>query len=282
MNKHKENTLNRGIRTPHVIAAIAVIGYLANTVYWESVWDHAEDGLSGLSITLFGSLAAVAAGIVLAIILRGWQRFTGPVLAVLVPLLLWQVFHHGDQVSYHELTEKRASRIELALERYYSAHGRYPTKLSALNPYYILSIPEPIILRQVGWCYQGGEDHYWLGNFYREGFGSPVSFRMYAQAGDLPDSWTCEEKLESVQTRYPPAPDLEPDFNVSPPETLVPGQHGVGRQQVTPFFSMAYIHLGRWSEEGRCFSFTSYSGWRPDLFSHSASNRCAGRVSDAA
>jgi hypothetical protein len=266
MNKKEKNDFNSSIRTPHVIAAIAVIGYLANTVYWESVWDHAEDGLSGLSITLFGSLAAVAAGIMLAIILRGWQRLTGPVLAVLVPLLLWQSFVQGSQVSYHKLTEKRASRIEQALERYYSAYGRYPTKLSALTPYYILSVPDPIILRHIGWCYQGKGDQYRLGTFYRQGFGSPVSFRLYAQAGDLPDNWTCEENLYYMQTRYPPAPDLEPELYVPPPETLVPGQNGVGRQQVTPFLSMAYIHHSRWPNDGRCFSFTSSSGWRPDLF----------------
>jgi type II secretory pathway pseudopilin PulG len=165
-----------------------------------------RDGLSGLSITLFGSLAVITAGIVLAIVLRGWQRFTGPVLAVLVPLLLWQSFNQGDQVSYHELTENRASRIEQALERYYSAHGRYPTKLSALTPYYILSIPEPVILRHVGWCYRGGEEYYQLGTYHREFFGMPTSFRVYAQAGSAPDDWACEEKLDYVEARYQPAP----------------------------------------------------------------------------
>jgi hypothetical protein len=143
------------------------------------------------------------AGIALVFGLKGWLRLGGVVFGSLAILLILLAANMGGQVPYKQATENRAERIAVALERYYGDHGTYPVSLRFLTPRYLLVIPEPLILRDVGWCYRGEENHYRLGTFYREFVGLPVSFRIYAQAGDPPDFWMCEEKMEYVQTRHP-------------------------------------------------------------------------------
>jgi hypothetical protein len=191
------------IRWTHPVLAVLLLIYLAYTIYWASIWDQTNDGFGGLFLALSVQLIAVAAGIALVAMLKGRLRFGGVAFGVLAPLLFIQALNRGMEVSYHELTENRAALIEQALERYHLARGSYPMELSELTPRYLLQVPEPVILRDVGWCYRGGENYYQLGTFYREFFGLSVSFRIYNHAGDPPDSWMCEEKMEYVHTRHP-------------------------------------------------------------------------------
>jgi hypothetical protein len=191
-----------GLRLVYLALAALLLGYFAYSVYWASIWDHTSDGLGGVFYLLYGSIAAVAAGFVLVYLLLDRRRIAGVAFAVLVPVLLSQAFQRGWQVSYQQLTEDRAAQIGTALEQYYTDQGRYPGTLEQLSPRYLLRVPGPVILRTVGWCYRAGEDHYRLGTFYREYFSLPISFRLYAQAGDPPDDWACEEMRDEVIERY--------------------------------------------------------------------------------
>jgi hypothetical protein len=191
-----------GLRLVYLALAVLLLGYFAYSVFWASVWDHTSDGLGGVFYLLHGSIAAVAAGFVLVYLLPDRRRIAGVAFAVLVPVLLNQAFQHGWQVSYRQLTEDRAAQIEAALEHYRADHGHYPQELEALSPDYLWRVPGPVILRTVGWCYRAGEDHYRLGTFYREYFSLPIFFRLYAQAGDPPDEWACQEMHDEVMERY--------------------------------------------------------------------------------
>jgi hypothetical protein len=254
------------LKAGHLLLAAILLGYLAYTIFWTSVWDQTSDGLGGLFITYSGTFTAVAASIVLAFALNGWRRLFGAAFGVLGTLLLLFSFNQGWQVSYQGITENRAGRIEHALDRYFAAQGSYPVDLSALTPRYLLSIPEPVILRNVGWCYRSGGDYYQLGTYHREFFGMPTSFRLYAQSGPAPD-WACEEKLDFVEARYPAAPMFtggDPSqFGPPTPEPLPQSQPGIGRQPLEPFFSRENIQLGRWSEDGRYLSFGVSGGEAP-------------------
>jgi hypothetical protein len=183
--------------------AVIVLVFITYSAYMESVWAQTRDGPSSLLLFLPAGISAAVAGIVLVIVFKGWLRLGGVAFGALVTLLILLAANMGGQVPYKQATENRAERIVFALERYYGDHGSYPESLRELAPRYLLVIPEPLILRDVGWCYRGGENHYQLGTFYREFFGLPVSFRIYAQAGDPADFWMCEEKMEYVQTRHP-------------------------------------------------------------------------------
>jgi hypothetical protein len=258
-------------RAVHLALALLLIGYLAFTIFWISVWDHTSDGMGGIFFTNPASMTAVAAGLFFGFVIKGWRVFSGAGFAVLVPILLLFAFNRGWQVSYHELTENRAGRIESALERYYTAHGKYPTELSTLTPRYLLSVPKPLILENVGWCYRAGEDHYRLGTYYREFFGFPVSFRLYAQAGSPPDEWACEELLYYVEARYPAAPMFttggSSQFVAPTPEPLPSSRPSIGRQMLRPFFAAEQVMMGRWSADGRYLSFSVSEG-DPPLNTH--------------
>ena len=197
-----DQRLSTGVRTAFLALAVLLLGYFAYTVYWASIWDQTSDGLGGVFFLLYGSIASAAAGYVLVCILPGRHSLAGAAFAVLVPTLLYLAFHRGWEVSYHQLTEDRAAKIEVALERYYADQGRYPQELEALSPRYLLRVPDPVVLRTVGWCYRAGEDHFRLGTFHRKYFSLPISFRLYAQAGDPPDEWACEEMRDYVMDRF--------------------------------------------------------------------------------
>jgi hypothetical protein len=191
-----------GERIAYIALATLLLGYFAYSIYWYSIWDHTSDGLGGITLTLPGSIMAVAAGLILTYILPGWRRLSGVAFAILVPVLLNQAFYRGWDVSYHKLTEDRAARIELALERYHADQRSYPQELESLSPNYLRRIPEPVILRTVGWCYQGSQDQYRLGTFHRDYFSTPISFRLYAQAGEPPDEWSCEEMHAYIRDNF--------------------------------------------------------------------------------
>jgi hypothetical protein len=64
-----------------------------------------------------------------------------------------------------------------------------------------------VVLRNEDWCYQGGEDYYRLGDFWRQGFGSLIEIKTYASAGNPPEvGWTCQENFVKMKFRYDPAP----------------------------------------------------------------------------
>ncbi|MBL7063772.1 MAG: hypothetical protein ISS49_06115 [Anaerolineae bacterium] len=192
--------------------AALLLGYLAYTILRASIWDQTSDGLGGLVLSMLAGPVAIAAGMLMGVTATGWRRSAGLAFAVLVPVLMFGAFNYGWDVSYHAITEARAARIQRAVERFHARDGRYPDELKELVPRDLLWIPGPVILRGQSWCYQGGQDCYRLGAFYREYFGFPLSLRIYASAGSAPESgWACEEKLVELKARYDPPPMYERD-----------------------------------------------------------------------
>ncbi|GAG89527.1 unnamed protein product, partial [marine sediment metagenome] len=137
--------------------AVILLGYLAYTILWGSIWDQTSDGIFGVAVSIQAGGIAVGAGMVMAVVLNGKRRAAGLLFALLVPIVMFQSFEIGWQVSYHELTENRAARIERALARYQKREGAYPDTLRALTPIDLLYIQQPVILASEEWCYQGGE-----------------------------------------------------------------------------------------------------------------------------
>jgi hypothetical protein len=195
--------ISRRRRVFHLLLAAAILGGLCYLIYWGSVWDHTSDGLTGLFLTMFSSVAAIGSGLVMVVRLNGMRRAAGFVYMLLFLGLTNIAFTTGWQVSYHRLTDSRAARIEAALMRYYERQGHYPAELAELVPRDLLVIQNPVIFRGESWCYQGEADHYRLGAIYREYFGLPISLRQYAAFGaPFQSDWPCADRLAEIQERY--------------------------------------------------------------------------------
>jgi hypothetical protein len=238
------------------LAAI-LLGYMAYTIVWASIWDQTSDGLGGVMFSMWASLAAIAAGMLMGVTATRWYRSAGFVFALLVPVLMFGAFRYGWSVSYHAITEDRASRIQTAVENFYAQNEHYPKELGELIPNHLLWIPKPVILRGEDWQYQGGANYYQLGAFFREFFGTPLSFHIYASVGDLPDDGgISEEKLAEMKAQYDWLPFYESE-TVRPtaeplPTSIVPIQ----RTAVQPLLSGRFITPGSWSPDGRFLLFS--------------------------
>ena len=190
--------------------AVLLLGVLAYTILWASIWDQTIDLGILASVFLLAGTTAVAAGTLMGLTLTRWRRSAGLAFAVLVPLLMYGAVETGRDVSHHALTEARAVHIQHALERFHDRSEHYPEELRELVPRDLLWIPGPVIVRGYGWCYQGTEDGYRLGTFYREYWNLPFSLRIYASAGSAPTSeWACEKELAALKSRRDPSPMYE-------------------------------------------------------------------------
>jgi ABC-type antimicrobial peptide transport system permease subunit len=178
-----------------------VYGYI---LYWSAIWDNTNDGLGAVFLFLFAIPIAVASGSLLAARLPKTQRWTGYTYFIVFILLLNFAMQAHWQVSYQQITVDRAERVSNALEQYYARVGQYPARLQDLSPRDLLFIPQPIIIRGEGWCYQADMHSYRLGTFYREYFSLPVSVRIYESAGQTFDTpWECDLRLPEVRDRHP-------------------------------------------------------------------------------
>ncbi len=237
--------------------AVVLLGYLAYTIVWASIWDQTSDGLGGIMFAMWASLTAIVAGMLMSLTATKWYGSAGFIFALLVPVLMFGAFRYGWGVSYHAITEERASRIQHAVESFYNQNEHYPKELSELIPDHLLWIPKPVILREEGWCYQGDRDYYRLGSFFREYFSTPLSLHIYASAGNSPDAdWACDERLAEMKARYDPSnfytsgaarPTVEPL-----PTSIVPIQ----RTPVQPLLNARFITPGSWSHDGRFLLFS--------------------------
>jgi hypothetical protein len=182
-----------------ILLAILLVAGSAYIVYWDGVWSsmHArafEDHLPFAQLLL-----AMMAGSLLALALPGWRKLTGlafvfVICAVTIQALLW-----GWNVSAIELTENRAQRVNMAIERFYQSNGRYPGSLEELTPRYMLYVPPPVIVRLGGWCYQGGQDYYRLGYVSGQFTYQQAVFEahIFDQAGNIPASgWNCDQMVD--------------------------------------------------------------------------------------
>jgi len=179
-----------------------------------SAWDVATDGLGGIFMLQFASIFGVATAIHLSwnLALKRNAFIFGFAVLILVIIMGANSFgtfgFDGEWGNVPRArTARRAEMIDRAILRYYDQHGQYPQALADLTPGYLLYMPVPFILPGEDWCYQGAADYYRLGAFYRDFFGSPLSLKIYAQAGTPPETgWECGERLAEMKTRYDPPP----------------------------------------------------------------------------
>ena len=186
-----------------LVLVVLLIGGIAYQVFWDGVWSsgHARAFEDHLPFAHF--ILSLAAGVVLAISLRGWRRLAGPVFVILLTGVTTLALLLGWNISAFELTQRRAARIDSAVIRFYQDNGRYPSDLAELTPRYQLYLPPPVVVSQGGWCYQGGGDYYRLG--YVSGqftyFTQDFDIEVYAQNGEPPGSgWNCEEILVGIES----------------------------------------------------------------------------------
>jgi cytochrome bd-type quinol oxidase subunit 2 len=176
-------------------------------LYWFTVWDNTYDSL-GYLLLLAPVPAALFSGVTLSITLPGRTKLAGFLYPLLISALMIAVSARAQHVDFRQLTEERAGRASQAIEAYHAREGRYPQDLRQLTPWYILSLPGPVIIYGQDWCYDGGDDYYRLGYVYREHWSDPrLTGRIYKTKGEVPDlPRMCEEEMIALQKRYPDYP----------------------------------------------------------------------------
>lgn len=178
----------RAARTALVCFALGavLIALLLNNLYWFTVWDNTDDPLGYLWLT-FPALAALIAGVVLAVALPGLAKLVGLVYPLVVMVLMVAVSARAQSVDFRLLTEEHAGQVNRALDSYYAREGRYPRDLAQLTPWYLLALPGSVIIFGQDWCYDGGDDYYRLGYVYREHWSDPrLTGRAYQTKGAVP------------------------------------------------------------------------------------------------
>jgi hypothetical protein len=236
-----------------MILALVLLGYLAYSIFWASIWDHTNDGLFGLALSQPSALVAVGAGMAMVVTLTGWRRSVGLLFAILVPLLLLQSFEQGWQASYHDLTEARAERIAQALADYHQREGVYPPTLAVLTPRDLLRVPQPVELQGETWCYQGGDDFYRLGAFSREFFSMPVELQVYEIAGEPDSAWACAGQLPAMKARYYSPMEDPAAMQPSPPTPLPPSEVAMKGEALSPLLGENGMVWGSWSLDSAYF-----------------------------
>ena len=168
-----------------------------------AMWDGITDGLTSVVLLIPLVITVIATAILLLWLSATKYKRASAIFVALTIVALASALHTGLVVSAQGLTASRAETIDRALQQYFARNGRYPDSLAALAPWYLLNIPEPIMFRELTWCYTGGEDYYRLGYVYRDGAGAPASVRIHAESGTPPErNWMCEEDAVQMNARY--------------------------------------------------------------------------------
>jgi hypothetical protein len=184
-----------------IVLAVLLIGGSAYMVYWDAMWSSALSRVFEDHLPFAQFLLSVMAGTALALALSGWRRLAGLVFVLVVCTVAIQALLWGWNASALALTERRAERVNAAIERYYQANGRFPESLVELTPRYLLYLPPPVVVRLGGWCYQGGQDFYRLGYVSGQFSYEQAAFeaRVFDQAGNIPaGGWNCDKMVERL------------------------------------------------------------------------------------
>ena len=240
-----------------LLLGASLLTYLAFTTYWMAIWDQTSDGLGQIVILFTACPLAIGAGILMALASSGWRRKAGLVFCVFVPVLLIGA-SQSEWGIYQSITKQRAATIQAAVENFHAHNGHYPAALQDLVPRELLWVPDLIMLRGESWCYQGGDDYYQLGSIYRDFFSSPMSYRVYASAGDPPaEPSSCEKRLAELKEKYDPQPVINPIANSSaasqPP--LPTSQVSIPRTPISPLINTSTVQIGSWSQDGQYWFF---------------------------
>lgn len=218
MNLYKEWTIAgavEGGRSPEqrkhigIIAAVCVgvcailIAKTMHTFYWFMVWDSTNDPLGILWLPL-PLLVVFFCSAFLFIKLPGRTKLAGFLYLMFIPVLV-AVSIRAQSVDFRALTKERAQQVSRALDTYQAREGSYPQDLRQLTPFYLLSLPGPLIMYGQGWCYQGGEDYYRLGYLDRDHWSSPILFgRVYSAQGHSPLKVdVCQPAIDAFRAQHP-------------------------------------------------------------------------------
>lgn len=206
--KRKPGGWSSALRT-HTVAAQGLLGLMLlakalHNFYWLIIWDSTYDPLDTLWLAPV-ILAALLGALAMLVVLPDKTRFAGLLYAALIPALLTAAAASAKRVDTRELTQARAEQIIQAVERYHARRGAYPESLRQLWPRDLLSVPEPVLMNGVGWCYDAGEGYYRLGAIDREHWSSPILFgRLYGAAGEAPQSVPlCAQELVTLLRSLP-------------------------------------------------------------------------------
>jgi hypothetical protein len=191
----------------HLGLAMVILLSLLYTIFWVSIWDHTDNSLGGIWMAITGGFISLAAGGLIMERRKGSSRLVGFMYLLPVTALLFIAFGVGIRFPYHPISDRRAALIQEAIQQFYLQNGRYPAELDQLVPHQLLWVPRQVVLRNEAWCYQGGDDYYRLGDFWRQSFGSLIEIKTYALEGNPPDAgWSCLEDLVKMEFRYNPPP----------------------------------------------------------------------------
>jgi hypothetical protein len=179
-----------------LVLTVILLAGVAYQSFWEGIWSSAHARAFEDHLPFFQFLLSLVAGLLLALILSGYRKWTGPIYTVLVTAFAVLAFARGWNVSAFDMTERRAAVVDQAISSYYQDHGVFPDRLEELTPHYLLFLPPPVVVRLGGWCYQSSGNSYLLG--YISGdfayFDSKFKVETYSQDGDVPDrTWACDD-----------------------------------------------------------------------------------------
>jgi hypothetical protein len=176
-------------------------------LYNLTLWDNTDDPLGYIWLIL-PILATLLSGVMLSVALPGRLKLAGPVYIILVSVLLIAVSASAQRVDFRQETAGRAERTVHAIESYYARKGSYPKTLSQLTPWYILSLPKPMVIYGQDWCYESGGDFYRLGYLDREHWSDPrLIGRIHKSVGETIDSQLiCMEEFTTLRNLRPDYP----------------------------------------------------------------------------
>jgi hypothetical protein len=190
-----------------VATLFLMIGYQAMLL---SMWDVATDGLGWIFLWLTASTIGIGSAMLMTWSMQRKQLWVAILFALIVPSMLLEARNIGTYDQNHTwgttpiiTTERRADKIDKAIQRYYERNNEYPQSLSDLVPLYILYIPNPFIIPGQDWCYQGRSNYYRFGYVYRKVFSTPAFVRIHSSVGEWSNaSWGCQGEADSIPVPY--------------------------------------------------------------------------------
>ena len=198
-----EKTNTGWIAAANLVLSVLLIAGGLYKFYWFMLWDSTGDGL-GVFWLPIPVLAVLSATTLLLISLPEEIKLAAFSFLLIIPAMV-TITVFTQRVNFYQLTEERAERVSQAIESYYTRNEHYPRYLQDLTPWYMLGIPEPVIIYGQQWCYDAGEDYYRLGYIYRQHWSDPrLIGKVDKIGGELPDlPRMCEAEFIAFQQSHP-------------------------------------------------------------------------------
>ncbi|OGO32793.1 MAG: hypothetical protein A2Z16_03690 [Chloroflexi bacterium RBG_16_54_18] len=194
---------NRYIVTSLILSAALLLVSLHH-LFWIFAWDATSDSI-GVILLIPVMWIALGAALLLVLLLWRQRRVLGMTASVLFLAAVTVITQIAMHINFRQVTEERVRQVSQALERHFDALAGYPHELAELEPWYMWSVPVPMIIYDMDWCYEGGGNYFHLGYVTREHWSSPeLIIRSYSSAGKDPDGLLdCSAQLMVLEARIP-------------------------------------------------------------------------------